>query len=215
MLDTTSYSLILRLLAACVCGIIVGLDREHNNKPAGVRTQMLVCVGSALLTSISIELSVSHMRPGLPAPDPARLAAQIVSGIGFIGAGAILKGENRVTGVTTAATLWVTAAIGIALGAGYYVGAMVTLLFVLLLTPLARLQYRLGLKEDFFTCFISAEDAKEAEALIDGVRIKYYVKSRNEEKTSIVFSGSQETRNTVSKIFAQKNLSFVMSSDED
>lgn len=129
-----------RLLLATVLGGAVGFEREFVGKPAGLRTNTLICVGAALLTEISIAF------PGLGTtelvrPDPARLAAQIVSGIGFLGAGTIIQARGSVTGLTTAATLWVVAAIGIAVGARAYVeavGAVVLVLFTLVL--LGRLE---------------------------------------------------------------------------
>jgi putative Mg2+ transporter-C (MgtC) family protein len=146
----TNVTIAIKLLVSAVLGIIIGFDREKSGKPAGIRTQMLVCVGSALLSSISIDLVVlvddTNAATSIYRIDPARVMAQIVSGIGFLGAGVILKNGNKIQGVTTAATIWMTAAIGIAIGAGFYVPAMISTTLVLLLNPLARLQYKYGLK---------------------------------------------------------------------
>jgi putative Mg2+ transporter-C (MgtC) family protein len=97
------------LIAAVFAGGMVGLEREYANKPAGLRTNMLICVGSCLYCIMSVEIGL----------DPSRIAAQVVSGVGFIGAGAILRIDQHITGVTTAATIWLVAAIGMALGFGY------------------------------------------------------------------------------------------------
>lgn len=113
----------LRLLAALVAGALIGIERELHGKPAGFRTNTLICVGSALFTILSIRVAQSV------GGDETRIAAQIVTGIGFLGAGAIIHGKNHVIGLTTAATVWAVAGVGMALGAGLYVlGAVATLL---------------------------------------------------------------------------------------
>lgn len=108
---------ILPLIISVILGGIVGLERELTEKPAGLRTHMLVSLGSCLFTIISVyDFQM----------DPARIAAGIVAGIGFIGAGAVLSERDKVTGLTTAASLWVTAAIGLSTGVGNYALAIVT-----------------------------------------------------------------------------------------
>jgi putative Mg2+ transporter-C (MgtC) family protein len=111
------YEIAFRMLLACIFGGIVGLERERNDSPAGFRTHILVCLGSALIMVLSMYgfndfTSVNK--------DPARLAAQVVSGIGFLGAGTILRDKTSIRGLTTAASLWVVSAIGLATGAGFY-----------------------------------------------------------------------------------------------
>ena len=124
---------IIRLLVATALGAIIGLDREYRTKAAGFRTHVLVALGSALFMIISV-----HGFDDLPKDqltlrmDPARIAAQVVTGIGFIGAGTIIFQKNVVKGLTTAAGLWVTAAIGLACGVGMYVLAIVSSLLVLI-----------------------------------------------------------------------------------
>jgi putative Mg2+ transporter-C (MgtC) family protein len=108
------------LVAICL-GLVIGLDREKKFKSAGVKTQVLICVGATIFTLISI-LNISTYDASSNV-DPNRLQAQIVSGIGFLGAGAIIQGRGRVTGLTTAATIWTVAAIGIAVGSGYIASA--------------------------------------------------------------------------------------------
>lgn len=121
-----------RLLLAAVLGGSVGMEREVKGKPAGLRTTLLICVGAAMFTQLSLQIALLATGGGdALRADPARLAAQIIPGIGFIGAGAILHGRGRVTGLTTAATLWVVTAIGIAVGAGAFVEAIVTTALVL------------------------------------------------------------------------------------
>jgi putative Mg2+ transporter-C (MgtC) family protein len=113
-------------------GGLIGLERELKAKPAGLRTTLLICLGAAMFTQLSLQIALIATGGGdALRADPARLAAQIIPGIGFIGAGAILHGKGRVTGLTTAATLWVVTAIGIAVGAGAYVEAIGTTVLVL------------------------------------------------------------------------------------
>ncbi len=113
-----------RLLLALVLGAAVGMERELSGKPAGLRTNILICLGAALLTELSLVAAGELVRHDLIRADPARIAAQIVSGIGFIGAGTILVSRGSVLGLTTAATLWVVAAIGMTVGLRLYVEAV-------------------------------------------------------------------------------------------
>ena len=120
----TEAEMAFRLTLSCVLGGIIGYEREARHKSAGLRTNLLVCLGSCLIMILSqiIYLDVE----GRTNADPARLAAQVVSGIGFLGAGAIMKEGLNVTGLTTAACLWVVAGVGLAVGIGCYTGALVT-----------------------------------------------------------------------------------------
>jgi len=134
------FDLLLKLTLAVVLGGAIGLEREIKAKPAGLRTNILICVGAALLSDVSIRIGlIGGQRVG----DPARLAAQIVSGIGFIGAGTIMQGGGMVTGLTSAATIWVVAAIGIAIGSGFYVEAAgAGILVMVVLAWLTRIENR-------------------------------------------------------------------------
>lgn len=123
-----------KVVMAILCGGLIGLERELKNKPAGIKTNILICVGSTLYTIISILLAQSFTSAGHHG-DPSRVAAQIVSGIGFLGAGAIMRSGVNIAGLTTAATIWVVAAIGMCIGSGYPVVSFVftmTVLFTLL-----------------------------------------------------------------------------------
>lgn len=137
---------LLRLGIAAGLGGAVGLERELREREAGLRTHLVVCVGSALFTLVSAYGFHAFMVNGgnLVRTDPTRIAAQIVSGIGFLGAGAIIRQGFSVRGLTTAATLWLVAAIGMACGAGYYVPALLaTGIALFTLGPLRSLSYRL------------------------------------------------------------------------
>ena len=118
----SEWELLLRLTLSCILGGIIGYERQSRRKSAGLRTNVLVCLGSCLIMVLSEALYLNV--EGRTNADPARLAAQVVSGIGFLGAGAIMKEGLTVTGLTTAACLWVVAGVGIAVGAGYYSGAL-------------------------------------------------------------------------------------------
>lgn len=127
------------LLLAAMLGGVIGLEREWSGKPAGFRTNLLICVGAALLTELSVSVAVTAA-PDMTG-DPARIAAQIVSGIGFLGAGTIIQSRGSVMGLTTAATLWVVAAIGMAVGFHAFTEAIgTTALVVAALLLLGRLE---------------------------------------------------------------------------
>lgn len=112
-------SLLTKVFIASLCGLIIGIDRELKNKVAGIRTFLLICVGCCIYTSLSFLISQSH------SVDPTRIIAQIVTGIGFLGAGVIFKNEDKVVGVTTAAFIWVVSAIGVLVGLGAIVTPIV------------------------------------------------------------------------------------------
>ena len=149
----------LRLLVAAVLGAAIGFEREIHAHPAGMRTHLLVALGSAAFTVISIFVFETPPSPNGTIPtDPSRVAAQIVSGIGFLGAGAILKYGSSVRGLTTAASLWATAAVGMAAGgAAWLVAIVTTLIIVFSLGPLNALVSRLRLQNaDVFRVRIMA-----------------------------------------------------------
>ena len=134
-------STILRLCLAAILGGVIGLERELKHKAAGLRTNMFICFGSAMFTILSVELA------GEFTGDHTRIAAQIIPGIGFIGAGSILHARGGISGLTTAATLFVVASIGMAVGAGLYLPALfATLLIFLALEVLGWLETRFNIK---------------------------------------------------------------------
>ena len=130
-----------RLLLACALGALVGLEREFNRKAAGVRTNLLICMGSAFFTLLSAVMA------GDSNPDKGRVASNIVQGIGFLGAGLILHNRSRISGLTSAASIWVVASIGMACGAGLYAPATVAAIMVILaLEVVGFLERRANLK---------------------------------------------------------------------
>lgn len=130
---------LVRCGAAALCGGMIGLERELRKKPAGFRTNILICVGAAMYMTIGLLIFEDDSHMG----DPTRIAAQVVTGIGFLGAGAIIQSHGRVSGLTSAATIWVVAAIGIIAGAGYPLLALVaTCMVVLTLAVLLKVETR-------------------------------------------------------------------------
>ncbi len=134
--------LLAKLMIAVLLGGLIGAEREKAGKAAGLRTNLLICVGAALLTDVSISLATGPN--GERVGDPARLAAQVISGIGFLGAGSIMQAGGTIQGLTSAATIWVVAALGITAGAGRYVEALGAGVVVLVtLAGLDRVEHRL------------------------------------------------------------------------
>jgi putative Mg2+ transporter-C (MgtC) family protein len=130
---------LLRILVACACGAAIGYERSRRFKEAGIRTHVIVCCAAALIMIVSkygfvdLGTSGSGFFPGTRGADPARIAAAVISGIGFLGAGAIFRNKNAVKGLTTAAGLWATAGIGLAIGAGMYWLGVATALIICLM----------------------------------------------------------------------------------
>jgi putative Mg2+ transporter-C (MgtC) family protein len=147
------------LLIALVCGGVVGLERESANRPAGLRTHVLVCVGSALMMQVSLTMwnMTGHGQYGNG--DPGRIAAQVVSGIGFLGAGTIMREGVNIRGLTTAASLWVVAGVGLAVGAGMYLESILaTALVVLTLKFLSQVERRFIAKGGHHTMIVHVTD---------------------------------------------------------
>ena len=111
-----------RLIVAAVLGSIIGLERQRKGSGAGLRTHILVCVGSALIMLVSLYIYDTHK--GQIALDPGRIAAGVVTGVGFLGAGTIIRSKEGIRGLTTAASVWVSSGIGLATGCGYLIGAL-------------------------------------------------------------------------------------------
>lgn len=126
--DVSLFSVIIRMFFAFSCGAAIGMERSYKNRPAGFRTHILVCLGAAIVSTTGIYLAVNRQFP----TDLSRLGAQVVSGLGFIGGGTIiLTGKKKIKGLTTAAGLWATGIIGLAIGAGFYEGAVIAAVLVI------------------------------------------------------------------------------------
>lgn len=161
--------IVLRIITALVFGGIIGLERQYHDKPAGFATNTLICVGSAVFALLSI-LSAYYL-----GGDPARIAAQIVAGVGFLGAGSILRDGNKISGLTTAAGIWLVAAVGMAVGYGhYFIGAVATGSVLIL--------------QLFIRKLMTAFDYVQ---LYDSLTIKCSPKWENVEKVKSVFKNNQ------------------------
>lgn len=148
-----TYEIAGKLLLSSALGGLVGYEREVHRKAAGIRTSMLICMGACFFMVISY-LAASH-----PEDDHTRIAAQIIAGIGFIGAGVILRERGNVVGLTTAAMVWAVAAVGMAVGTGMYVTAIfATGLILVALTTVGWAEARFGLKTRLITFRLTAED---------------------------------------------------------
>jgi putative Mg2+ transporter-C (MgtC) family protein len=162
-------STLARLTIAAILGGIIGLERLLHRKPAGLRTNMFICFGAAMFTLLSKELA------GTPS-DSARIAAQIIPGIGFIGAGSILHSRGSVTGLTTAATLFVVASVGMAVGGGLYLTAVfATVLILLGLAVLGRMERRLELRTVLHTYEVTGRNVeamlREVNRILEDARL--------------------------------------------
>ena len=184
---------LIRILIALACGGVIGYEREHKNRPAGLRTHMMVCIGAALVMVVSQYLFEKYS-PGVT--DPARLGAQVISGIGFLGAGTIIRDRFNVTGLTTAATLWVVACIGLAVGSGYYLMAIITTGIIFLALVLFRkLEGILKIKPKRaklkVTSKYSDEAALEIKSILEtaGFLLKSakFTKSKNGESVDFIY----------------------------
>ena len=155
--EVNLISTVVRLALALLLGGMLGLERGRKRRPAGLRTYMIVCIASAL-----VMITSQYMMTEFGSGDPARMGAQVISGIGFLGAGTIMITSRQVKGLTTAAGLWAAACIGLAVGIGFYAGAIVCSVFVLVvMTLMTRLDAKLRMKSkqvNFFGEFLSMED---------------------------------------------------------
>lgn len=153
--DINFVSTTLRLLLALGCGGLLGLERGKKKRPAGFRTHMLVCVGSALAM-----MTNQYMCERFPGIDVSRMGAQVISGIGFLGAGTIMvTGPQRIKGLTTAAGLWVVACIGLAFGTGYYTGGIIaTAMCIFINTLLHNVESKVNSANRIISLFLELED---------------------------------------------------------
>jgi putative Mg2+ transporter-C (MgtC) family protein len=180
-----------KLLLAMICGGAIGLERELNRKAAGLRTNVLICFGAALYMIVS-----RHISGGAPYTDPARLAAQVVAGIGFLGAGVILRARGSITGLTTAATIFVVGAVGIAIGEGLFPLALFsTVSIILVLVALRRVERSILKKSRLFHYHLKTTDPAEfLESLLDllekqNLRLEDFdVKEASEQEHAVTLS---------------------------
>jgi putative Mg2+ transporter-C (MgtC) family protein len=164
MLHDLNAYVVARLLLAAVLGGIVGLERELSRKPAGIRTNMLICLGAALFTIISYEMA------GNVGGDHTRIAAQIIPGIGFLGAGVVIRERGTIIGITSAATIFVVASIGMTVGAGFYATGIFTMLLLLgSLVVIGSIEDRVGLQARVMNFRITAPPEGDPLALVHSI----------------------------------------------
>lgn len=168
----------LRLLLSAVLGGVIGYERENTNRPAGFRTNILVCVGSALVM-ITSEF-IFNKYTGMTNIDPTRLGAQVVSGIGFLGAGTIIRDGFNVRGLTTAASLWAVSCVGIAVGSGFYSGAVIATIFIyLILISLKGAERRFTKKNRYRTFIVESDSASSQVSAVCSVLESYKIELKN------------------------------------
>lgn len=162
-------TVVIRVALAAIAGALVGIEREKHGHPAGIRTHMMVSLGAALTSMIGL-FATSEL--GLSS-DPLRIGAQVISGVGFLGAGTILLrgGGSRITGLTSAAGLWTAAAIGLAVGMGFYLGAFLTVFFVLLtFTIVSRAEAFLNRNRQRMSVYLELDSVDAVRPLLERLR---------------------------------------------
>jgi putative Mg2+ transporter-C (MgtC) family protein len=201
-----------KLGISLLLGFLIGIDRELKHKPIGMKTFVVISVASCLITIVSIESAQRYAIPGQTNMDPLRLAAQIVSGVGFIGAGVILRRQNDViSGLTTAAMVWSASGLGIASGAGFYKEAVTAVLLIIVVVNLLPFIIRLfgpdKLKEHDLSIYIKVEQNDEIHALIDRisnelVRVKHIkVKDLGEGYQQLELAASSHSKMRITAIY--------------
>ena len=170
--EFNAVTVVIRVLLAALAGALVGLEREFHGRAAGMRTHMMVALGAALAAMIGLytvhELGISS--------DPMRVGAQVISGVGFLGAGTILLrgGGSRITGLTTAAGLWTAASIGLAVGIGFYVGAFMTVFAVMLtFTLITGVERFMNRKRQRMAIYLELEHVDAVSPMLDLLRNEY------------------------------------------
>ena len=168
--DLNFVSIILRLTMAVIFGGIIGYGRERERRPAGLRTHILVSIGATL--AMITNIYICKIYNGYT--DPTRLGAQVISGIGFLGAGTIIvTGKNKVRGLTTAAGLWACACMGLAIGAGFYSGAIIGCLFISAVTvALANIDKKININSRNITLYILVNSTTAASKLLQDIQSK-------------------------------------------
>lgn len=162
-----TWSTVFRIFLAVLLGGFVGLERGHHGRAAGLRTHILVCLGAAMAAMVGLYVVTVLQVSG----DPMRIGAQVVSGIGFLGVGTIIiRNHRQVTGLTTAAGLWATASIGLAIGVGYYIAAIGGFLAVMLTMELFIYLEKSVKSKVTYSCYIELPDAERVNPLYDEIR---------------------------------------------
>ena len=172
----TMMHVLVRVGAAMLCGVMIGWERESLGKPAGLRTNTLICLGACMYMMLGTFVSL----PGIAGSDPSRIGAQVVTGVGFLGAGTIIHGRGSIHGLTSAATIWVTAAVGVTCGAGFVLSALLfTVALLTVLMGLGRLEVMSIGPCDFKTIEVRVRgDMARAQSVVAGI-FEIHLKGRH------------------------------------
>ena len=189
-----NWAILLRLVIAAILSCIIGFEREFHGRAAGFRTHILLCVGSTLVMLTSIY--IFDIYSSKISPDPARIAAGVITGIGFLGAGTIMHAKSAVRGLTTAASLWVVAGIGLAVGSGFYFGSFVTtILTIITLMLFSRLEHTMIRKDWYKTLVIETKEG------VDQLKaIRELIEERKSEITDFEVDKARDGVNMVLKV---------------
>lgn len=195
--------IIIRFLLAALWGGLVGMEREYRSKSAGFRTMIMISIGSCCFTILSMFIGEGS--------NPDRIASNIVTGIGFLGAGVIFKGDNRVNGITTAATIWAVAAVGMAIGAGkYFMAGYASILILIVLAILPMVETMIDnlsqIKEYKVQCTYSATAATEIEKLFRHYKLRHRLGSQVKENSLLTIEWSAQGHKKNHRAFAQAML---------
>jgi len=182
-----TQEIIIRFLLAALWGGVVGAEREYRSKSAGFRTMIMISMGSCFFTMMSMYIGAGN--------SPDRIASNIVTGIGFLGAGVIFRGDNRVNGITTAATIWAVAAVGMGIGCGqYWTSACASLLILIVLTLLPYAEKMIDNWNQFKTytvqCDYTTEQVKRIEAVFNNFKLKYNLVSQVKDGNKLTMQWS-------------------------
>jgi putative Mg2+ transporter-C (MgtC) family protein len=195
-----TIEIVIKLLMAMVCGGAIGFERELSRKAAGLRTNVLICMGAALFMIVS-----RHISGGAPYTDPARLVAQVVAGIGFLGAGVILQSRGSITGLTTAATIFVVGAVGISIGEGMFsIAIIATVLIIVVLVLLRRVEAQIIMRRRLFHYSLRTDDPAqfleklmnmlEKDMTLEDFEVREVAGQQHEVRLSVVTSISGNRR---------------------
>lgn len=209
------WTIIIRILLAVICAGSIGVERSRKRQAAGLRTHILVCLGAAVVMILSDFLILNN-----PSSDAGRLGAQVVSGIGFLGAGTILiTSKSRIKGLTTAAGLWAAACMGLAIGAGFYtLGIIASVMIVIILTILPKIELMFRRKTQYFELHVELDDRSNLKDLVNFLRSINVQITSIEKNPAYIQSGlsvytmtlnSEEKRDHDTFIETIKNLSYV------
>lgn len=173
LMDFNWITVLIRIALAAIAGGVIGLERGLHGRAAGMRTHMLVCIGAVLTTLLGV-YNIDVL--GVTWADPLRVGAQVISGVGFLGAGIIMlkKGSSQIQGLTTAAGLWTTAVIGLAIGIGFYLGAIVTTAIVVFsFTVVAQLESKVNVKRQRLFVYIEMDGVEAISSVRERIQSSY------------------------------------------